>query len=205
MEQIFTHIYEKERWGSNQHSSYKGSSGSGSSINYNKKIYVPFLKQFIKDNNIQTVADLGCGDFRCGPLIYQDLSVQYTGYDAYRGVVESHTQTYTDPKYKFVHLDFFSYKEQIESADLCIIKDVLQHWSLAKIYSFLDWATQSKRFKYILIISSCHQTENDTDIKDGGFRHLSSEYLPLKKYSPKKLFVYKNKEVCLIDFNLPTQ
>lgn len=199
MEQVFTTIYEKERWGSNQNSSYKGSSGPGSSVHFNKKVYIPFLRKFITEKHIQSIVDLGCGDFRCGSLIYQDLPINYHGYDTYKAVIDSHKQIHTDSKFEFIHLDFFTMKEEIKSADLCIIKDVLQHWSLAKIYSFMDWITQSKRFKFILVISSCHQTENDTDIKDGGFRHLNSEYLPLRKYSPQRLLTYRNKEVCLID------
>jgi hypothetical protein len=199
MEQLFTTIYEKERWGSNKHVSYKGSSGSGSSLSYNKKIYIPFLKQFIQDNNIKSVVDLGCGDFRCGTSIYDDLQIQYFGYDVYKTLIDSHTQTFTDPKYTFIHLDFFSNKEQIQSADLCILKDVLQHWSLTKIHLFLDWIQEKKQFKYVLLISGCNQTQDNTDIKDGGFRHLNSEFLPLRKYSAKRLLLYKNKEVCLIE------
>ena len=82
MELIFTNVYENKLWGDNNNNTeYKGSSGSGSDINYNINTFVPFLKQFIVDNNIKNVVDLGCGDFRCGKLIYDDLDILYTGYD----------------------------------------------------------------------------------------------------------------------------
>jgi hypothetical protein len=45
MEQTFTNIYEYKMWGNNNVQEYQGSSGSGSSINYNKDTYVPFLKK----------------------------------------------------------------------------------------------------------------------------------------------------------------
>ena len=81
MEHIFTNIYEYNYWGNNNNSEYKGSSGGGSYIEYNKDTYVPFLKKFIINHNIKDVVDLGCGDFVCGKLIYDDLDIKYTVYD----------------------------------------------------------------------------------------------------------------------------
>jgi hypothetical protein len=83
MESVFTHIYENNVWGNNNSTNYNGSSGSGSDIDYNRHNYIPFLKKFIIDNNIKTIIDLGCGDFRCGTLIYDDLDILYNGYDTY--------------------------------------------------------------------------------------------------------------------------
>jgi len=70
--------------GNNNNTEYSGSSGDGSDIDYNKYNYVPMLKKFIISNNIKTVVDLGCGDFRCGKLIYDNLDILYHGYDAYK-------------------------------------------------------------------------------------------------------------------------
>ena len=90
MEGVFTNIYENKIWGNNQNNFYMGSSGGGSEVNYNKDTYVPFLKNFIIENNIKSVADLGCGDFLCGNIIYDDLDVLYTGYDTYKKVIDYH-------------------------------------------------------------------------------------------------------------------
>jgi hypothetical protein len=65
MEQCFTNAYETQLWGNNNIAEYNGSSGDGSSLNYNINTYVPFLKKFITDNNIKNIVDLGCGDFIC--------------------------------------------------------------------------------------------------------------------------------------------
>lgn len=89
---VFTNIYENCSWANNNNTEYKGSSGPGSSINYNKDTYVPFLKKFILDNNIKNIVDLGCGDFLCGKLIYDDLDISYTGYDAYNKIIEYHSK-----------------------------------------------------------------------------------------------------------------
>jgi hypothetical protein len=198
MENIFTTIYENKIWGSNQNNSYNGSSGVGSSIEYNKDTYIPFLQKFIIDNNIKTIVDLGCGDFRCGNLIYDELDILYTGYDAYNKVIEHNSAQQLLPKYNFLHLDFCNSKETIINGELCILKDVIQHWNLSTIYKFLDYLIESKKFKYILIINCCYQTQDNTDIPTGGCRPLSSDYFPLKKYSSIKIYNYDTKEISVI-------
>jgi hypothetical protein len=198
MENVFTNVYETKLWGNNNATEYEGSSGGGSDVDYNKNTYVPFLKQFIINQNVKNVVDLGCGDFRCGKLIYDDLDVKYTGYDAYKKVIEYNTTQHALPKYSFFHLDFCNNKESIVDGDLCILKDVVQHWSLTNIYTFLDYLVACKKFKYILICNCCNQTNDNPDINDGDGRPLSCNYFPLKKYNPFKLFNYHTKEVSVI-------
>ena len=209
MEPIFTNIYTKNIWGCNISTHFNGNSGDGSNVNYNKDSYIPFLKKFITNNNIKTIVDLGCGDFRCGKLLYDDLNILYTGYDTYKKVIDYHLTQYglstteLDPKFSFIHLDFCNNKENIINGDLCILKDVIQHWSLDNIYNFLDYLVESKKFKYILICNcSTNKTiriGNNTDIKNGEFRPLSCDYFPLKKYNPTKVYNYDTKEVCVIE------
>lgn len=199
MEKIFTNIYEKNIWGNNNNTAYSGSSGGGSDIDYNKNTYIPFLKNFIIDHNIKNIVDLGCGDFRCGPLVYDDLDISYTGYDVYEKLINYNKKQNLLSKYSFIHLDFCTYKENIISGDLCILKDVLQHWSLDNIYLFLDYLVENKKFNYILICNCCNQIEHNTNIDDGEGRPLSCEYFPLKKYNPIKLYNYNSKEICLIE------
>lgn len=199
MEQTFTNVYESKLWGNNNVAEYSGSSGGGSTLNYNKDTYVPFLKKFINDNNIKNIVDLGCGDFICGKIIYDDLDILYTGYDTYKKVVDYNSKTHSLPKYSFIHLDFYNNKENIISGDLCILKDVIQHWSLDNIYTFLDYLVEHKKFKYILICNCCNQTRDNTDITNGKFRPLNCKYFPLKKYNPTELYYYASKEVSVIE------
>ena len=202
MEQVFTNIYENNIWGNNNISQYNGSSGGGSDIDYNKNTYVPFLKKFITDNNIKHIVDLGCGDFKCGKLIYDDLNISYTGYDAYKKVIDYNSKQYSFPKYSFTHVDFCNNKEKIKNGDLCILKDVVQHWSLYDIFRFLDYLLNNKKFKYIMICNCCHQTQNNTNIKTGDFRPLSCDFFPLKRYKPVKVYNYNTKEVSVIQANV---
>jgi len=190
MEALFTNIYESKAWGGSISTEFEGSSGSGSEVDVNKTTYIPFLKTFIRENRITSVVDLGCGDFRCGPHIYDDLDVSYVGYDTYEKVITCHKKTFFDSKkYTFHHHDFSSHPEAIVGADLCILKDVLQHWEhFEDIYRVLDYITTSKKFKYILIVNCSYQdvgTYKDNKMYgDGVFRPLSAKFLPLQKYAP---------------------
>lgn len=200
MEEIFTAIYENQVWGDNQNKNYRGSSGGGSEVAYNEK-YIGMLKEIIKKCNIRSVVDLGCGDFRIGHLLYDDLDIMYTGYDVYKKIIEYNSICYTQPKFNFKCLDFCKNIDQVTSGDLCILKDVLQHWELKKIYAFMDLITQSQKFKYILIVNCCNQMEDDTNCATGEWRPLSCKYMPLKKYNAKMIGRYNSKEVSIIYTN----
>jgi hypothetical protein len=197
MERVFTNIYENKVWGDNNNPEYNGSSGGGSDLDYNKDTYVPFLKKFIVDNNIKNIVDLGCGDFRCGKLIYDDLDIKYTGYDTYKKMIDFNLKQHSLPKYFFEHLNFFDNKEIIINGDLCILKDVIQHWKMDEIYAFLDYLTEKKIFKYILICNCCNQTKDNPD-NEGRSTPLSINFFPLKKYNPSKLYNFHTKEVSVI-------
>jgi hypothetical protein len=206
-EKVFSAIYENEVWGKTESIYYKGSSGEGSSIEEQINTYVPFLKNFIKEKNITTICDLGCGNFKCGKLIYDDLDIKYTGYEIYKKVVDNHiynNMNYnkdTPDKYKFIYLDIFNKKEEIQSDfDLIILKDILMHWDLKTIYTFLDYMTTTKKGKYILLVNSGNQLKDNTDIITGMHRPLSANFYPLKKYNPVIIYKYEpdSKEVSLI-------
>ena len=194
MEKTFTDVYNRNEW--------LIDSGPGSTIEYNIHFYIPFLRKFFIDNNIKNITDLGCGDFKCGKLIYDDLDVKYTGYDCvYQNIINKHSLSYYgSDKYKFIHLDISNKKEDIIGGDMCILKDILCHWKLNNIYTFLDYLVESRKFKYILIINCCGQTEDNIDITENGcFHSLSCNYFPLKKYNIKKLCNYNSKEISVIN------
>ena len=202
MEPIFTNIYEGKHWGNNNNPAYNGSSGDGSSVEYNRLTYAPLLRTFIKMNKIKSVVDCGCGDWRSGEILYGGLGLDYLGLDTYKKVIE-HNQT-EHPDYKFQHMDFYTQKEEIPAADLLILKDVIQHWKTEEIYSFLDYLTTVKKHKYILMVNCSYQKEDDQPIPPSvegtyRFRPLSANFLPLKKYNPNILFTYHTKEASVIE------
>lgn len=195
MEAVFSGIYERSFWGSNMNPAYRGSSGSGSDPDYNRP-YINWLRGFIKENQLKTIVDLGCGDFRSGPLIYEGLPISYTGLDVYRPLIESLQIEY--PAFQFRHLDFFEDRANIPGGDLCILKDVLQHWSNQDIQIFLDSLIRSQKFRWILVCN-CAQQKRVKNIKTGYHRQLSAAFRPLCLFNPTVVFWYATKEVSLID------
>lgn len=194
----FTHIYNKNIWGNDNSSLYKGSSGQGSEMSFNIE-YIDFLKKLINNLDIESVVDLGCGTFNIGEYIYNDIDIKYHGYDTYSDVVGFLNNKFKhDDKYNFTHLDFFNNRNDIKNADLCILKDVIQHWPTKDIYDFLDYMVNCKKFKYILIVNCNYQSQDNDDTYIGGFRPLSYKMYPLKKYNPKFIFTYNMKDCNLI-------
>ena len=155
------------------------------------------MKKFITDNKINTVVDLGCGDFVCGKIIYDDLDIIYQGYDTYKKIIDYNSTQYLLPKYSFIHLDFFTNKDIIANADLCILKDVIQHWTMDEINTFLDYLVENKKFKYILLCNCCNQRQDNPENNDRSTA-LSVDFFPLKKYNPVKLYNYNTKELSVI-------
>ena len=124
------------------------------------------------------------------------MDINYYGYDAYKKIININQKKYT--RFNFIHEDIQKL-EKIINGDLCILKDILQHWKTKEIYIFLDKIIKSNKFKYILICNCEKQKYDDQDIiRTGKFRGLSHKYLPLKKYNPKLLLRFNGKELSLI-------
>tara|TARA_B100000780_G_scaffold103544_1_gene72451 strand:- start:80 stop:757 length:678 start_codon:yes stop_codon:yes gene_type:complete len=197
---LFTNIYEEKRWGDNISIGFNGNSGGGSCINeINLNQYIPFITNFINKNKIESVVDIGCGDFRCGELIYKDINCLYTGYDVYKKMIDTHNKKFADNKnFNFIFADIINNPEELVKAELCIIKDVLQHISSEMIYKFMDYITSNKLFKYVLIINTSNQIFNNQTLSEpntiNSFRALSGKFLPLKKYNVDILYNYGEKD-----------
>jgi hypothetical protein len=197
MEQLFIFIYENCIWGNDKSCYYSGSSGIGSYLLYNTE-YINFLKQFIKDNNILIVNDLGCGTFLFGPAIYGDLEIIYNGYDIYKPLIDINNLNSTQYNTRFFLLDFYNKMENIPYSDLIILKDVFSSWNNECINNFLNYIITNKKCKYILIINCCYQTSDNLDVDLGYFRPLTSNMSPLKDFGATPIFNYRTKEVSLI-------
>jgi hypothetical protein len=195
----FTNIYETCAWGYNNNPHYKGSSGAGSSIELNAKTYVPFLRKFIKENNIKSIVDIGCGDWRCGQLIYMGLNVEYTGIDVYEPLIKYNESQW--PHYNWLCMNVQKERADLPVGDLLVIKDVIQHWYLPEITEFMDYITTCDKYKYILITNCSHQYADNLEIFPNDisrFRPLTVNFLPLKKYGGKIVYTFDRKEVSLI-------
>jgi len=199
MESIFKYIYENKIWGDNEIEGYLGSSGKGSTLDYNKD-YISYLRDFILKNKTEVIVDLGCGDFQFGKELYRDLNIIYYGFDVYENIINYHnnvTKQNTNNILFFNKLDFYNNRQEIPHGDLCIIKDVFEHWNYSQTSELLNYLIESKKFKYILICNCFYQTEDASDSPTGLFRPLSIDNYPLKDFNLTKVLKYKTKEVYL--------
>jgi hypothetical protein len=196
-EQIFSEIYKNKNWATDTTRNLEFNSGDGSSIEYNKE-YIGFLKNFIVTNNIKSVVDIGCGDWRCGEAIYKNVDVSYTGYDIYDTMVQRHSTTYTNPSWNFKALNCAKHFDEAVGGELLIIKDVLQHWTDSEIKNALDYFTSSRKYRYILITNCSYVTNKNINVA-GDFRTLPIDYPILQGYPLKEVLKYNSKTVSLIE------
>lgn len=190
MKAIFTKIYDKNEWGNG--------SGGGSTYEFNKDVYIPRMREFLKENVIKQVTDLGCGDWQCTRHIYDGLDIAYLGVDCVQSVIDENTRNH--PEYKFECRDVFGEIEDICDSEMYVLKDVIQHWSNKSVEEFMD-KLMKKNFKYVVLVNCCGQHSDGQDTGDGQGRPLSANFYPLKKYNPKILFTYNGKEVSVITKN----
>lgn len=155
---VFNTIYETNAWGYG--------SGSGSNENLCRG-YVQFLQQFFRQNNIQSIVDIGCGDWQFSKNIDFD-GIDYKGYDVASFVVNRNLAKYKKPNIDFIHYngDFSA----LPKADLAICKDVLQHLPNQNIRQFIE---NLSKYKYALIANDIGLVGENNDILLDIYAHRS--------------------------------
>jgi len=138
---VFTSIYEKHLWGGARD---EYNSGSGSN-EFHASHYANVVKKLIKEKDITTVVDLGCGNFLLGKALRMN-GVRYIGIDIVDGLIKRNQETYGDDRTSFLCLDIIS--DQLPDGDICLIRQVLQHLSNSQIASVLQ---KTRKYRYVLI------------------------------------------------------
>lgn len=168
--EIFEDIYKNELWGQGQ------GSGGGSSpeITFD---YRHYISKILKELNIKSVVDLGCGDWQFSYLIDWE-NIHYTGIDCVKTLVEQNNVKYGTQNIKFEYKDASAGVDGYK-ADLLIVKDVLIHWPNIDIKKFLDKLLKEKNFKYLLITNSNNKDSFlNKDINPGEFHSLDLNIAP---------------------------
>lgn len=179
-EEVFTSVYTNAVWDRNEEG--LGTSGPGSTLK-TAQPYMEFLQKFLASNNIQSVADIGCGDWTFSKHVHWG-DIQYTGYDVVKDVIEKNKIKFAKPTITFIHGD--AVHLNLPSADLLLCKDVLQHLPLEDIQLFL---TQLPKFKHCLITNDVDYTLSSTNqqVQRGGYRTLDLTKPPFNLRGTKVL------------------
>jgi SAM-dependent methyltransferase len=155
--EIFDNIYKQSIWG------YK--SGPGSAPNY-AMTWITQVNKFLDKEDIKTVLDIGCGDWRVGQKLKLE-NKQYTGIDISSVIIDDIKHNATN-NIKFINVDIEEY--DIPQTDLILIKDVLQHLPNSSIINIVNKIIKSCRYA---IICNDISIENIGDIEPGGHRAIN--------------------------------
>lgn len=148
-EAVFEAIYAQERWGKG-----KGS-GTGSDPDYCEK-YIDWLQQFVYTNDVESVVDVGCGDWQ----LYRDMiwgNTKYVGTDLSEIALKSARQKTNNLLIKVNGIDQTLDIIRAHNPELILLKDVMQHWEDEEIEYFLDmlnciggwkWVVTSNNWKF---------------------------------------------------------
>jgi hypothetical protein len=140
-EATFSEIYARGTWGGAGDEPHSGS-GSDDAVS---APFVDILRKVIIDKAIGTVVDLGCGDYRVGRRL-RDLPIDYVGVDVVPTLVARNTAAFGSPRVRFVCRDIT--RDPLPTADLCVVRQVLQHLSNNQIRMVLD---QLAIYRYALV------------------------------------------------------
>lgn len=139
---VFSTIYAENLWGGK---TGEFCSGSGT-INPHTIKYVKVITEFIHKNKIGTVLDVGCGDFSVMKNVVEKTNIKFIGGDIVPDLIKHHQQLYANERISFQVLN--AVEDILPDADLCLIRQVLQHLSNEQIQQILE---KTKKFKYVII------------------------------------------------------
>jgi SAM-dependent methyltransferase len=132
--EIFEDIYAQGKWGTDKENG-QFYSGSGS-VESATKHYVDLVRDYIEQNGIVSVVDLGCGDFRVGKQICEGSDISYTGIDIARPLISHLNSNFADQNVCFSCLDIID--DELPEADLYLVRQVFQHLSNDQISKIIQ-------------------------------------------------------------------
>ena len=162
--QAFSAIYDSDHWGLATESAVDAQ---------RKQEFAGVIADFIRQNAVRSVAELGCGFFVFSRFI-DWTGLEYDGYDVAEQVVRYNKDVYGRDNIRF-HL--VRDGTTMPGADLLLCKDVFQHLPNADIRYYLSGFRRS--FKYMLVTNdACPEAEANLDIPSGGWRPIRLDRPP---------------------------
>ena len=169
-EEIFTEIYNKNLWG-NAPNGRQYCSGLGTTDSNTAK-YIEILTNFINEFEIKSIFEIGCGDFTIMNSVLNQFDISYSGSDIVKSLIEHLSSSFGNENIKFIQMDAVN-SEKYPVADLCIIRQVLQHLSNEQIAEILG---RIRKYKYVIITEHLplNPTHKNVDKDTGGYIRLQN-------------------------------
>lgn len=150
----FTRIYDKNLWGGGKGEIY---SGEGSHREDLINPYLEFVDEFIAKNNINSIVEIGVGDFNVAKHYAYSVE-EFYGIDIVRRVVDANNQLHSKEGVSFLLGDVVT-GENLVNADLCICRQVLQHLTNAEIIMALN---NMKKYRHVIITEHVYKKSKAT-------------------------------------------
>jgi 2-polyprenyl-3-methyl-5-hydroxy-6-metoxy-1,4-benzoquinol methylase len=141
--EVFSEIYARKEWGEHTDSD-KFNSGSGSDAAHTSQ-YCELVNDFVDKHRINTVVDLGCGDFRVGRQIARP-GISYVGVDVVPDLVKHNQKTFGSNATRFQLGDLTA--GESPDGDLCLVRQVLQHLSNEEIVMAIE---KCEKYRYLIV------------------------------------------------------
>ena len=142
---IFDEVYRKNFWGGDGLYSGVGSE------EINSREYEQLIVDYVTANGIQSIVDVGCGDFQVSQRILDRLpdSVTYRGLDVSHVVAQRNNRLFASDRISFAQSD--AAKDELPPADLVLVREVLQHLSNRDILAILP---KLRRYPHALVTNT---------------------------------------------------
>jgi len=162
-EEVFSEIYKNNVWGGANGEMH---SGPGSRF-AQAELYVETVGNFIRDNGISRVIDLGCGDFEIGKKLANACDF-YIGIDVVPELIDRNRQLFENDRVRFICADIT--EVELPDADVCLVRQVFQHMSNKHISKVIK---RLRKYKYLIVTE--HQPDNPISynkdkVDDAGIR-----------------------------------
>jgi hypothetical protein len=168
---VFENLYVRNQWGGKPGEIYSGPGSRGEMARH----YVNTVSNFIVQHEVKSIVDIGCGDFYVGNELLEGAPwpLSYVGLDCAKSVIDANKARFARKGVVFRWTDVIS--DDLPAADLCLIRQVLQHLSNRQIVMLLRKLTG---FKWVLITEHYpHQDrfkEFNANIAQGAGTRISS-------------------------------
>ena len=175
IQNIFTEIYEQNKWGAAE-----TRSGAGSTMRVAWRLVDPII-DIVQGYCIGSVLDMGCGECNWQQKInWEVLRTSYLGTDVVPAIIKQNTKRYADNLMQFELSDATGpYTRQV---DLIIFRDVAIHLTLKQITAALENFRASGSL--YLLASNYKSTTENRDIKVGDWRPINMELAPFNMGPP---------------------
>lgn len=162
---VFTAAYTKNLW--------DGGSGAGSRNQW-VQATAALVNTVMAAAGWRSVADAGSGDGVVQSNIWAET---YTGVDVCKFQIDRCRSKW--PERAWVHADFYKDLDALPSADLLLVRDVLNHWPSEWVVDWVARVRRAGRWKAALFIQDAEQRYDGEDTFLGGHRGLDPNFYPL--------------------------